>query len=741
MKLISCYIENYGKISKRRIDFDENITSVCEANGYGKTTLASFLKAMFYGLDGYRINAKDFGDRKRYYPFSGGSFGGNLTFIFNGDEYKIERFFDEKSDIKDELTVFKNGEQFFGLGDRIGETVFGIDKESFERTVFIDGSDVKISSTASIGRKLEGFLSGNDADFDKAIDALKETAGKYKKSKKANDLITAEKERNERLRAEIANKQEIKSSLEEKYSRLNDIKTELSGVEEKLKTSLKTNEIFAQWENYDALKNTSEKIREEITKREGKYPSGVLSQDEIKSASEIIQKLKILTARESVKRQSGKREELIGKFANGLPSAEELAETESRINKYTETEKEYLSEPEYITETVRREKSNKNGYLTALLLALGVIGVIVAFFSLTVGLIMTAIGFLGSAFSYLNAKTEALKSVTEVKNINPRKTQLKDALSEERRLIGRFFIKYGYREESSFLSSYAVLKKDIEDYSYYQKERETEDVENKNRAKEINSLKEELFGLFNKYGIKPTDYAEELEEIKAYLSRIKYLNERLLSSEEEAKKFAEEKSLTERPQGEKEDVGELVEKQAYYSALKVKTEKEIEEAEWQAEKLDELETEKALSDERLKEYANKYALLKATSELLTEAEKNIIEKYVSPIRNGYEKYASALEKTLGERISMNKNFEITFEEGGKERSEMHRSQGERSIIALCFRLALIENMFKAEAPFVILDDPFAHLDNEHIAKVKTLLKELSTSLQIIYFTCHESRKL
>ena len=49
MKLLSCYIENYGKISATTFDFNEGLTAFCEKNGYGKTTLASFVKAMFYG--------------------------------------------------------------------------------------------------------------------------------------------------------------------------------------------------------------------------------------------------------------------------------------------------------------------------------------------------------------------------------------------------------------------------------------------------------------------------------------------------------------------------------------------------------------------------------------------------------------------------------------------------------------------------------------------------------------------
>ena len=43
--------------------------------------------------------------------------------------------------------------------------------------------------------------------------------------------------------------------------------------------------------------------------------------------------------------------------------------------------------------------------------------------------------------------------------------------------------------------------------------------------------------------------------------------------------------------------------------------------------------------------------------------------------------------------------------------------------------------------FIVLDDPSASLDAEKIENVKELIKDLSKKWQIIYFTCHESRKL
>ena len=80
MKLLSCYIENYGTFSKKEFNFNSQITEFNLENGSGKTTLASFIKAMFYGLEGYTVTSKTFCERQRYAPFIGGEFGGNLTF-------------------------------------------------------------------------------------------------------------------------------------------------------------------------------------------------------------------------------------------------------------------------------------------------------------------------------------------------------------------------------------------------------------------------------------------------------------------------------------------------------------------------------------------------------------------------------------------------------------------------------------------------------------------------------------
>ena len=90
---------------------------------------------------------------------------------------------------------------------------------------------------------------------------------------------------------------------------------------------------------------------------------------------------------------------------------------------------------------------------------------------------------------------------------------------------------------------------------------------------------------------------------------------------------------------------------------------------------------------------------------------------------------------------MDKNFKITFDREGALRKSDHLSSGILAICALCFRLALLDNMFENEELFIIMDDPFMSLDEEHFEKAKTLVKELSKNKQIMYLTCHRSREI
>ena len=143
----------------------------------------------------------------------------------------------------------------------------------------------------------------------------------------------------------------------------------------------------------------------------------------------------------------------------------------------------------------------------------------------------------------------------------------------------------------------------------------------------------------------------------------------------------------------------------------------------------------------IKDCKERYELLLACKELIKLADNNLTDRYISPIRERFEYYANAVSSIFGERVQLDKDLYLRYEKDGAFRENEHLSTGQRCVWALCMRLAFIDALFEDEKPFLILDDPFVALDKDNMRKTAQLLYSLADGIQIVYFTCHESRKL
>lgn len=88
-------------------------------------------------------------------------------------------------------------------------------------------------------------------------------------------------------------------------------------------------------------------------------------------------------------------------------------------------------------------------------------------------------------------------------------------------------------------------------------------------------------------------------------------------------------------------------------------------------------------------------------------------------------------------IVIDREFNVKVRENGQTKNMSEFSRGTKEIVLLCFRIALSELLYNGEVPFVIVDDAFVNYDEANFQRATELLKELSASGQVIYFTCHE----
>ncbi len=840
MKLISCYVEGYGKIKKTEYTFSEGVNLFCLVNGEGKTTLASFIKAMFYGLKSYRKGSTEFCDREHFYPFDGGLFGGTLTFEWEGKEYKIERFFGDKSDTSDTVKVYEKGVESNAFGEDIGKAVFGVDKESFERTAFLSGEDIEIKSTSGIHAQLNRFLQGGeeDADLDGALSALDKAAKAYKKSKGGNDRVSAETKRVARLNEDIENALTVKGALEEKYRRMTALDEEIKGLTKEIVQAQEENEKRAHFEHYDSLQEGISKTKADLQAIAARYPVGLPTEEEAIAANGFAEKEKqakakgeggsfssadegklrllegkfskgvptegelltvekeigFLSDNEAEKRQlegktaTARQRELAQKFAHATPSGEKISATAAQVAEYTRLQRSLEDTPIRLQTATRSAK--RYAIAAAFFALLLVAGGAVCLFQTLIGGILLAVGGLGllaDGFLYLNKKSAALP--TE----NPECKRLEGELRRLEDSIKAALMPYGYYSDSGLAADFATFKADLAAYDEWTQEEQTRGAGIDRALKKCKECDEKLTAFFRVYDLSGDTYIQRLTDLRVQISDYRDLSARklaaqkgkaqleeeirslrekiegykrkyglteealggviedirlqkrltaaLLEGEKRALAYCEEKGLDTRVTTEKKDLGQLQALLTQRQEEKSKLTREIDADETQAEQLEGYEAEKREAESLLKEYKRKHKLLTATKELLEEAEKRLLDKYVSPVKKEFVFYANIIEKALGERVTVTKDFELRFERNGVLRSEKHLSAGQRSVCALCFRLALVKNMYRDRLPFLVLDDPFTSLDEEHLSRVKEVLKALSNDTQMLYFTCHESRKM
>ena len=269
MKLLKCHIENFGKLSDFNYEFKDGLNTIKQENGFGKTTFASFIKAMFYGLE-TKKNTKALIDRKKYEPWQGGAFGGSIEIEVNSKKYKIERFFGKK-EVDDTFKIYdlSTNLESEDFSQNIGEEIFKLNKEAYERSTFISGQNIETSMNDSINAKLGNILeSENDINSsEKAIRVLEEAIKNYKKTGgrgEINEKIFEKTKLEQKLeQSKIDEKalQERKNKYEEIKQAINSKKQELEKAQKILTSQMQEEAKKIKKEQYKNLKNNLEESK------------------------------------------------------------------------------------------------------------------------------------------------------------------------------------------------------------------------------------------------------------------------------------------------------------------------------------------------------------------------------------------------------------------------------------------------------------------------------------------------
>ncbi len=156
MKINKIYISAFGGLKDFTLELSDGLNVIYGNNEEGKSTVANFIKAMFFGTGRSSKNLSE-SLRQKYTPWDGSVMAGRIFFEDSGKKYCLEREF-RKSDSTDRimLTDLDSGKPI-DVGENVGGRFFGLSAASFERSLFIGSGDfIKDDSAAS---EINGKLS------------------------------------------------------------------------------------------------------------------------------------------------------------------------------------------------------------------------------------------------------------------------------------------------------------------------------------------------------------------------------------------------------------------------------------------------------------------------------------------------------------------------------------------------------------------------------------------------------
>lgn len=765
MKLIKCHIENFGKLNNFEFNFSDGFNGIKEENGWGKSTFATFIKSMFYGLPSTTKHKIDENERKKYTPWQGGNFGGNIEFEVKGKQYRIERFFG-KNNSEDTFSIIDlaTGKKTNDYSENIGEEVFGLDEDAFERSSFIPQKVLNSNINESISKKLTNLIQGT-------VDTYNYEESQEKLKKKISSL------QNTRGSGQI---QEIEVSLEDIDCKINELNTSALAIndiqkqvdlydndivdllkeQDKIKIQIKeygkVQQKIANKELFEKLNNQTIKTKNSIKEKEDVFNNQNTSLTEIES---YISLEKTVTNNEN-KLQAKKEnnyvderyDELVEYFRSdkNIPTAEKTKEISDDIVRYNslKTKAESIQAVQ-----LANQKNYKKTRLSIILSVISIISLISGIVFLKSATSLAVVLFVIGGILLLSAGFVYLVNMINVKTNQTNNIDFEQLQKEQTESLTL------QKKIESFISNFEDIDTDYgiainniianrKEFEKIKKQISVNAEENKELTCLINEDKSKIKKYISQFKLdEKNSMFERLSFLKQSIIDISKLKEQLKKEQEELENFKKEKNfdineeiitnvdINELQAKEKEYQNQIDEYREYKSSCITK----INKIQDDISALDDLENEKELLENNLDILHKELYAAKNAKKFLEIANESLATKFLAPMKNGLNKYLKLITSKDFENLQLDTDFNISFEEYGKYRAVDYYSKGYRNTIDLCMRLALIDSLFDKEKPFIVLDDPFVNMDETKVENAKQFLQELSKTYQLIYFSCHESR--
>lgn len=782
MKLISCHIENFGRLHRLDCSFSDGLNMICRENGWGKSTFAAFLCAMLYGLPAARKKSPEENERHRYRPWQGGAYGGRLTFEAYGKRYEITRMFGSReSEDEFELRDLDTNIPCFDYSTGIGEEIFCMDRDSFVRTVYTRQQDCVTAVTDDINA-LIGNLTDTAGDmgcYEDAMKRLHEAANRLSPKRQTGSIHRREEEI-KRLERGASASEEIREQTRKFSERhqgalreaasleaeLRDLEAQMERIRQKEENARlkaeKESAAAGERQIRDRLLRTLEHRREKAARAAALFPGRIPSREEVEECLKKCRQMERLEDRMEDMMLSEEEQ-------NRLTELEEICENSggpARPDDFAEGP----DRPDGFAEGPEKEL---RGTMAAVVFA--TVGAVLLLSGIAVLVFAPHSPGEFPAFRLAGALIAAagLLSAAGAADLFYRKSFSRHSSKHVSRLFADHASEPGRNpagRRTEALSSGDNIEREYR--ILLEKERKLEELHAK-----WAEARRPVAAFLLEAGVSPKEISLE-EDLRTQLEFLRETADDyedacslVREAEEDLRGFEEElaaKTCRQNPdqeQPEEQDwpreqdrpgnyvlPGDSAEMRARADRIHAKLLKSREAAAEYSHVLEELRTEQEEQETALQRLAAlkkkqeedraKYSRVTRAAALLQKAREAMTARYADPIRENFSGYWEMITGLSSEGIRVDANAAVTVEEMGRQRDTALLSAGYRDLAGLCLRFALADAMYQGrqrECPPLILDDPFTNLDDAKTAGALQLLQEAAGKYQIIYFTCSSSR--
>lgn len=163
MTIEKIHIKSFGMITDMTLDFSDDINVLVGRNEAGKSTVAAFIKYMLYGFPP-ESNGNGPDERSKRISWNSGIAEGSMTvkvgdkrYLLNRSTEKVEN--GQRVSYKEDSSIIdlETGSPAFGKVPA-GEVFFGVDRELFENTAFVDQIGDSSINERSVKESIENIL-------------------------------------------------------------------------------------------------------------------------------------------------------------------------------------------------------------------------------------------------------------------------------------------------------------------------------------------------------------------------------------------------------------------------------------------------------------------------------------------------------------------------------------------------------------------------------------------------------